>query len=195
MASHNNSKGINALSKKTWNITAKTDYSSHSLIQEVVNTTGMSSNIAVEMLVQLGLDRYFKIHKGEYDSPKIRLLFTTKVVQEKERIRETLSSLKHKIPEDEFVTLCEENGEDPKDYADIPEPDKAVTKQDRCEEFLEILLTDRPKGLPGTRVVEIAEEYDFGKNLTQRSANQIGITKKRRKFQGKQTSMWIPQHN
>ena len=189
------SKGIQNLNKNTQNVSFKTNYRTHYHIQDIITKTGQPQQSVLNMLIDKGIDQYILCNKSEYDDPKIRLYSKVKLVQEANRIRDMLSCLKHRIPEADFKTLCQDLGEDPEDYLEIPEPDNVVTKHNRCERFLEILFIDRPDGLPGTRVIEIAVEHGFGKNMTRESAGMIGLTFVKQEHQGNQKSMWIPEKN
>jgi hypothetical protein len=175
-----------------YTLTFKTTWEQHTQVQDVATQSGESMADACRELLALGLVSYHSKIVPEIEMPKIRVLRELERVNERQHLLEALASLRTELEEEDFKAYCRSLGFEPEDVDEKFPPGGKRTKEERCRAFLRVLFTDRPDGLPGTRVLEIAAQEGFGQNITREVASQIGI-----KFQATSTEegrvyIWKP---
>jgi hypothetical protein len=172
-----------------YNVSFKTTWTQHTLLQEIASKQGKDITTTARELLDMGIDVWSKNDQTKAYSPKVQLAHEVNKTREKDNIRAMLREVRWSSNPKKFNELCQLNGEDPKDYQDIPQPEKAKTQPEKAQRFLRILFSDRPDGLPMTRVIELAAEENLGSNLIRSTAKAMGRSSKRESRNGKQVSV------
>ena len=191
MTSFNRSYSSNSRTHR-YTLTFKTTWEQHTQVQDVATQSGDSMADACRELLALGLVSYYSKNVPEFDKPKIQVFRELERVRERQYMLEALGSLKSELEDDDFNAYCASLGFSPEDVeAKIP-LGGGQTKADRCQAFLRVLFADRPDGLPGTRVLEIAAHEGFGLNLTRQVAGDLGIRFQATNTAGGRVYIWRP---
>jgi hypothetical protein len=175
-----------------YTLTFKTTWEQHTQVQDVATESGQSMADACRELLGLGLVSHHSKNVTEFEKPKVRFLRELERVHERQHLLEALASVRGELDDEDFKSYCRLLGFEPGDVDEKFPPGGKRTKEERCQAFLRVLFTDRPDGLPGTRVLEIAAQEGFGQNLTREVASQMSI-----KFQATSTEegrvyIWKP---
>jgi len=175
MNTFNNSYNNSPAANYKCNLSFKVTWETHSQIQEIATEAGQNITITCRDLIELGLANYNRRHVNDEDKPKIKVIEAAKRVRELHHWIQVLADIKDEISIEEFQNYCHSLGIDPAEVEDVAPLHGKITKRDRCCSFLRVLFTDRPEGLPATRVLEISAREGFGQNLVYESATEIGI--------------------
>ena len=178
--------------KYTRSVSFKLDWLLHTRVEEIASKTGMTMHMTLITLVDKGLETYDQVSDTGKFSPKAQLYSKVKEVHEYQQTFIYLAEIKWEMAPIEFNELCENLDVNPHEFDDLPDPRVRRTKRDVYREFLDALFYKRPKGLPGTEVLDLASERGFGENMTREVRKELFIISKKMKHYGQMKNIWLP---
>jgi hypothetical protein len=145
------------------------------IIDEIASTKGMNINQVALMLIEMGLEYYQKWEADYVPSKQMAIYRELRKIRLENDYNQALAEIKQNCTDQEFQEFIQKNGINTIDLDEYGTTETKSTKRMRAQNFIRILFTDRPEGLPSTRFLYLAQQEGFGEKMVYEEAKKLGI--------------------